>query len=194
VEVTLDTSEVPELASWGAKAKGLVATWHPIIAERLKSDGFSPPAEVTLVFKKRMRGIAYASGTTITIAADWVGRHPDDFGMVIHELAHVVQSYPRTRQGWLVEGIADYIRFFHYEPEAALGPIDPRRASYRDGYRTTARFLAWIERTHDGAIVGKLNEALRRSRYEDGLFKEATSRDLDALWAEFLEGAGARGR
>jgi len=33
------------------------------------------------------------------------------FGMVIHELRHVVQSYHRgNTPGWLTEGIADHIR------------------------------------------------------------------------------------
>src|SRR5207249_2446473 len=97
VRVVLDTSEVPELATWGEAAKTLVEEWHPKIADLLRSDGFTPPAEITLVFRKEMRGIAATSGATITIASSWVQRHPDDRGMVIHELVHVIQSYPRHR-------------------------------------------------------------------------------------------------
>ena len=61
--------------------------------------------------------------------------------------------------GWLVEGIADYIRFYHYEPQTKL-TLNPRRASYKDGYRTTAMFLAWVEKNQEKGIVRKLNEAL----------------------------------
>jgi hypothetical protein len=91
---------------------------------------------VKVVFKKNMDGVAYTSNKTITIAADWVKKHPDDYGMVVHELTHVVQSYKRPGRGtgWLVEGIADYIRFFQYEP-GKIGPINARRARYDGSYR-----------------------------------------------------------
>jgi hypothetical protein len=152
----------------------------------LTSDGFTPPDTVKLLFKKDMEGVAFTSGTTITIAADWVKKHPDDFGMVIHELTHVVQSYPENGASWLVEGIADHMRFFHFEPKTKLDPPRNAKASYRDGYQTTAQFLAWIERHHDKEIVRKLNAALRRGRYRDELFKRHTKRSLDQLWADFI--------
>ncbi len=188
VQVEVDTSEVPDLEPWGAQAKKLVEKWHPIIADLLKSDGFTPPVKVKILFKKEMKGVAFTSGRTITIAGDWVKKHPDDYGMVVHELTHVIQSYPRSKvnAGWLVEGIADYVRFFKYEPETKIGPIGSR-ASYRNGYRTTAKFLDWIEKTHDKEIVSKLNLALRKGEYKDDLFMDATGKNLDDLWAEFLE-------
>jgi hypothetical protein len=118
-----------------------------------------------------------------------VTAHPDDWGMVIHELTHVIQDYrrPDRNPGWLVEGIADYVRFFHYEPGPSIGRFDPQGASYRDGYRTTARFLAWVEKAHQKDIVRKLNQALREERYKDELFKAYTGQPLDDLWAEFLK-------
>jgi hypothetical protein len=189
VQVTVDVSEVPELKDWADKAKALVEKWHPLISDMLKSDGFTPPAEVRLVFKKDMRGVAYSAGRTITIAARWVKGHPDDYGMVVHELTHVVQAYrrPGRNSGWLVEGIADYVRFFHYEPGPNIGRFNPKGASYRDGYRTAARFLAWIEKEHDKEIVAKLNRALRKGEYKDELFQDYTGKGLDELWAEFLK-------
>jgi hypothetical protein len=194
VTVTIDVAETPELATWANEAKKLVQKWHPIIASLLSSDRFKPAFDVKLVFKKDMKGVAGTSGRTISIAADWVKQHPDDFGMVIHELTHVIQAYPRPDAGWLVEGIADYVRFFHFEPKAKLGPIDPARQSYRDGYRVTAMFLAWIERTHDKTIVRRLNEALRKSEYRYDLFKQSTGKSLDRLWADFLDDESSRGR
>jgi hypothetical protein len=192
VRVTLDTAEVPELADWADQARRLVVKWHPLIAEMLKSDGFTPPAEVKLVFKKDMKGVAGTAGTTIFIAADWVKQHPEDTGMVIHELTHVIQSYPKYDPPWLVEGIADYVRFYHFEPRTKLPRIDPAKARYQDGYQTTAQFLAWAERKYDKALVAKLNRALRQEKYKDELFQTYTSRSLDQLWAEFV--AASKGR
>jgi len=189
VQVTVDVSETPDLKEFADKAKELIEKWHPKIADLLKSDGFTPPNEVKLVIKKDMRGIAHTSGATITVAADWIKKHPDDYGMIVHELTHVVQDYRHENRnaGWLVEGIADYVRYFKFEPDKKPGRINSDKASYKDGYGTTARFLAWIEKTHDKDVVGKLNVALRKGEYKDELFKEYTKRSLDDLWADFLK-------
>jgi hypothetical protein len=185
VEVIVDTSAVPDVANWGDEAGELVRKWHPRIAELLKSEKFTPPRKVTLIFKE-MDGIAGTSGDSIAISAQWVREHPDDQGMVIHELVHVIQAYPKYEHVWLVEGIADYVRYFHFEPKKDLGPIDFKKASYRDGYGTTARFLAWTEKKYDKQLVRKLNQALRQTKYEDKLFEDFTGKSLDALWKEFI--------
>jgi hypothetical protein len=186
VTVTVDTTEVPDLAPWADRAKRLCEQWYPKIAALLASDGYTPPERVRLVFKKDMKGVAGTAGTTILIASSWVERHPEDLGMVIHELTHVVQSYPSYRAGWLVEGIADHVRFITYEPDHSQPPIDPEKASYREGYRTTFRFLDWIVRTHDKHLIAQLNTALRQGHYKDDLFKDRTGKTLDELWKEFL--------
>ena len=141
-----------------------------------------------------MRGVAATTGNTIRIAAPWVREHPDDTGMVIHELTHVIQAYPNAKTQWLTEGIADYIRFYHYEPQARLSAISPERHSYRDGYRTTAMFLAWAQQTYDPKLVEKLNASLRQGRYQYSLFQQLTGKSLDRLWADFLESPAAQGR
>lgn len=194
LRVEVDSSQVPELSAWASDAARLVEKWHPRIAALLPTDGFTPPAHVTLVIEKSDQGVAATAGSTIRISSGWVKKHPDDFGMVVHELTHVIQSYPPSDAGWLVEGIADYVRYYHFEPQARLAAIDPARQSYRDGYRTAAMFLAWIERTHDADIVRKLNTALRRSQYKYDLFKQATTKSLDRLWADFLDDKASRGR
>jgi hypothetical protein len=185
VRIVVDTSETPDLAEWGKKAGDIARVWRPKIAELLRSDGEKPYDEVTIVFKNNRPGVAAASAATITISADWVRQHPDDFGMVVHELTHVVQRYPPNKAGWLVEGIADYVRYFHYEPQKKFGPLDPEKASYKQGYGTAARFLDWLERKKPG-LVRRLNGALREGRYDDGLFEEHAGKKVDELWKEFL--------
>jgi hypothetical protein len=185
---TVDYSDVPDVKEWAEKARALCEKWYPVISETLASKDFTPPREVRLVFKDEKKGIAYTSGAKITVVADWIRKHPDDFGMVIHELCHVVQSYPKG-VGWITEGIADYVRYFKYEPK----PTPPKvgaKASYKDGYKTSATFLAWIEKAKDKEIVRKLNEKLRSGGYKDELFAEWTGSDLDTLWKEFLGSQG----
>jgi hypothetical protein len=184
--VEVDTSEVPELKDWGEKSKVLVEKWYPRVAAYLASPDYAPPDRVRIVFRKEMRGVAYTSGNRIVIAADWVKKHPDDWGMVIHEMTHVIQSYRGASPGWLVEGIADYVRLYRYEPKSPRPRVNPRRASYRDGYRTTAAFLAWATQRYDKELVPALNRALRERSYSDALFQKRTGKGLDELWKEFV--------
>jgi hypothetical protein len=172
---------------WAGKASQLVTEWFPKTDVLLQSDGHVPPKEVTLIFRK-MDGVAYTTGNAIHISADWIRRQPNDFGMVAHELVHVIQSYPRrTGPGWVTEGIADYIRHAHYEPEVKLPRINPDRASYRDAYKTTAGFFIWVEKNYNQELVKKLNAAMREHTYKDEIFQDLTGKPLDDLWKEYAE-------
>jgi hypothetical protein len=185
--VTVDVSDDPRAAAWAEEARKLVRQWFPIVWRLLGTDGVTPPEEIKLIFRKKIDPPAYSSGASITVNGEWIAGHPDDLGMMVHELTHIVQSYPpgRNKPGWLVEGIADYIRWWRYEPEAPRSRIDPLKASYRDSYRITAAFLAWITGKYDRRIVPTLDKALRENRYRDAIFSEVTGKDLDTLWSEF---------
>lgn len=193
LSVVVDVSEVPQLKEWGTNAEKLIRQWHPKIAEELKQEGFTAPTEVRVVFKKDMDGVAYTVRNQITIAGDWVINHPEDNGMVIHELVHVIQAYPRGGPFWLTEGIADYIRFYKYEPETGLRGINPQRQKYSDGYRTSAQFVAWLEKTNPG-FVQKVNEAIRKREYKNYMVREMTGKSIEQLWDEFVESEDAKGR
>ncbi len=183
--ISVEAHETPDLADWAKRAGQLCAEWYPKIHTSLASDGFTPPDKVTLRFRANMKGVAAASGNVINFAAGYVRGHTNDWGMVVHELTHVVQSYPPGGPGWLVEGIADHIRLSHFEPDAPRPRINPDKASYRDAYKTTAIFLAWVEKQHDAKLVSKLNAALRQRKYSPELWKEATGKTVDELWADF---------
>jgi hypothetical protein len=192
VTVRLDVTETPDLETWGNTAKTLCEEWYPKIVALLPSEGFTPPDTVRLRFSKDMRGVAATGGTRISVAASYVRKATNDFGMVIHELVHVVQAYPSakegcTKPGWLVEGIADYIRLIHFEPQARRPRINPDKASYRDAYKTTAAFLEWLEKKYDRDLVKKLNAPLRAGTFKMEMFKEHTGKDVDELWKEFTD-------
>ena len=185
--VTIDVSDAPHTKAWAEKAKALVETWYPIVTSLLATESFKPPKEIRLVFKKEISAPAWASGEEITINGKWITDHPDDLGMVIHELTHIIQAYSWNRTpGWLTEGIADYIRWWRYEPEAPRPRVDPVKASYKDAYRTTAAFLAWSSRKYDMRLVPALDRAIRERRDPLTEFTRLTGKDVDALWAEYV--------
>jgi hypothetical protein len=192
VAITVDCSEAPDLKEWGEKAKAVCEAWYPKIAEELRSEGFTPRGTVAIVFKPTMRVPAATGGGTIGVNAEYVRGHRDDLGMMVHELTHVVQAYPGQKAdlGWLTEGIADYVRFWKYEPQVRQRKIDPEKASYKNGYRTTAAFLGWLVKAKDAAIVNKLNAKLRAGGADEGVFKDLLGKSVDELWKEFVA-AGA---
>ena len=183
--VSVDTAKAPQCEEFAAKSKALVEEWYPRINEILFGKEHPLPAtEVKLSFEP-MRGVAHTNKNFIHISADWIAKHPDDFGMVAHELTHVVQDYQGKGEGWLTEGMADYIRDRYYEPGVRHHHIDPDKSSYRDGYGTAAAFLIWLEANKDKDVVRKLNVASHDGKYSPALFQEYCGADLDTLWKEF---------
>jgi hypothetical protein len=192
-EVTVDTNDAPDLAEWGVKAGKLCVDWLPKIAALLSDDKFEPPKSVTLLFDPNLQGVAHTGNGRITIAAGWVRAHPGDWGMVIHELTHVVQDYKGGGEGWLTEGIADYIRHRHFEKnaESLAKRIDPAKSSYKQAYTTAAAFLVWLEEKRNKDIVSNLNAASRAGTYNAELFTQYCGSAVDVLWKEFMAEAGA---
>ena len=197
-EFIFDTSEMPELKPWvEAKLRPVCRQWYPRIVEMLASEGFSAPLRVRVTFEKDMRGVASTGGARVHCAGDWFKKNLEGeaSGAVVHELVHVVQQYgpaPKAHPnpGWLVEGIADYIRWFKYEPKASRPRPDPARAKYTDSYRVTAAFLNYVTETHDKDIVKKLNAAMRQGNYSPDLWKTCTGKSVDELWADYVKTLG----
>ncbi len=186
--IEIDVTDAPEVKPWAEEVRKLAAEWFVNIAQILDTDNYKPPKTVTLTFKKGIDPPAYADGKGITIKVEWIKAHPEDFGIVIHEMTHIIQSYNRTPRdtGWLVEGIADYVRWWRYEPETPRPHIDKEKGSYRDAYRTTAAFLAWAVGKYDRQLVRKLDGGLRHGNYTADIWEKSTGKKLDDLWAEFI--------
>jgi hypothetical protein len=135
-----------------------------------------------------MDGVAHATNRNeIHISEKWVTKQsPNDYGMVIHELFHLVQAYTGGGEGWLTEGLADYVRHRRFEPAADWGRPDPEKSKYTDAYKTTALFLEWLEDTQKKGITLTLNAASRKKENVREVFTRETGKDVDALWREYI--------
>lgn len=192
-EIVFDTTDLPEIREWvNRDLKPACREWYPRIARILASEGFTEPQKFTICFHRDMQGVAYTQGRDVHCAGVWFQRNlnGEAKGAVIHELVHVVQQYRRGRRrqrspGWLVEGVADYVRWFLYEPESQRPRVNFRRANYDDSYRTSAAFLDFVIRNHDSEALAKFNQAMREGRYSDELWEEWTGKTAAELWTEF---------
>lgn len=194
---TIDATVAPDLMEWAeTELQPVVQEWYPKIVAMLPSDGFAAPTNLTLRFRNDMRGTpASAGGSRINLNSGWFRRElkREARGSVVHEMVHVVQSYGRARRtnpdatrtpGWLVEGLADYIRWFLYEPETKGAEITERnlaRAKYDASYRITGNFLNWVAQNHDRYIVPKLNAVAREGKYAEQVWEDWTGQTLQEL-------------
>jgi hypothetical protein len=170
-----------------AKLYGEVATKNfDLIVKTLKSTG-KVPATVKIVITYKYKGVAATAGDTIMVDPRYAIAHPDDLGMIVHEMAHVVQGYPTYDPGWLVEGIADYVRWFFYEPTEKRPKPNPERATARDSYQTTGAFLYWAANKYSMELVPKLHAAFQANTYKEDMFKQLTGKSLDELNSEWRE-------
>ena len=183
-----DISQAPDVAAWAQKAEKQMEAFWPDTAALLYSDGFITPNMVNVVYRTGpgVTDVAATGGGEMTVNTKWCRAHPEDTGLTVHEMAHVVQSMSAYNPVWLVEGVADYVRWVRFEPENFRFRINPKTGTYHDSYRTTAAFLGWLELHYDSRIVTKLNEAVRFGKYKKELFQQYCGKDVDALWTEFI--------
>lgn len=184
----VDISQAPDLADWARRAENEMEAFWPDTAAILYTDKFITPNMVNVVYRTGpgVTDVAATGGGVMTVNSKWCREHPDDTGLTVHEMAHVVQSMSAYNPVWLIEGIADYIRWVKFEPENFHPRISPEKSTYHDAYRTTATFLAWCALHYDSGLVTKLNRAIRYGTYSNDLFTKYCGKDVDALWSEFV--------
>lgn len=185
---SVDTSKAPDLAPWVNDALiPVLKEWYPKIVALLPGKDYEAPRSFSIVFDPAYTGVAATTGTLVVCNPEWYRKElkGEARGSVVHELVHVVQQYGRRRApGWLTEGIADYIRWYLYEPESKGCEIPPGaadRVRHDQSYRVSANFLNWVVTHHDKDLVRELNAALREGRYNPMLWVERTQMDLPSL-------------
>ncbi|MCE9605529.1 MAG: basic secretory family protein [Planctomycetia bacterium] len=159
---------------------------YPQLVARFENPQKPAPRRIRLVFERGLKVPAHCSGDQVTVSVDWMRRHPEDLGLLTHELTHAVQAYPSPEPGWFTEGLADYARH-KYGPKEQPGWSLPEKLtaqqSYKDSYRTTARFLVWLDGKHPG-LVDKLHRKMQNRDFATEDFRTLTGTTLDALWEE----------
>jgi hypothetical protein len=176
-----------------AKLAPVLAAWYPKIVALLPSPDFTAPTAFHLTIQP-MDGVAYTEGTNVFVSSNWCTdeMNGEAVGSLVHEMVHVVQQYNfDNTPTWLVEGMADFVRWFKYEPQSHGADVIWMRRDhivsphYDDSYRITANFLNWMTDKYDQNIVAQLNAAMRDGKYDDNLWKKYTGKAVKELGAEW---------
>lgn len=159
---------------------------YPKLLARFDDPEKPASRNIRIAFDRNLKSPAHCVGDRITVGVDWITKHPDDVGLLTHELTHAVQHYPKSDPGWLTEGIADYARHLYgpaVQPGWKLPAKLSEKQSYTNSYNVTARFLVWLDEKHPGS-VDKLHRRMQRREFEMDDFKTFTGSDVDALWKQ----------
>lgn len=186
--LTFDTTETPDLTEWVRRdLMPACQQWYPRIVEHLASDDFEAPTAFSITFRDSMRGVAYTSGQDVVAAGPWYRNNlkGEAVGSILHELVHVVQQYPGRKNGppsWLVEGIADHIRWYEFEPSERRRKINWDKAKYNDSYFASATFLDTIVQKIDPDAIAKVNAVCRQGRYKADYWMQQYDLTPDQIW------------
>jgi hypothetical protein len=185
-----DSAEQKALEAWSGVLARLADGWWRTITTRLASPGFTPVDQITIDFDDiHIPGApALTRGSVIEVDARGLLarlRDPDALAMISHEMVHVAQRYPHA-PGWLVEGIADYMRYYVLIPDDPGRAFQARGATWHDGYQASAGFLDWAEQGRPGTVT-RLNAALRAGEDGEALLRETVGQPLPQAWTAYIE-------
>lgn len=201
ITASVDLTNVRIDAATKAKLDTLAMTYeivarrnYPLIIHSLRMEDAPVSKDVRIVVTYGYKGVAATSdsgfggenkGARIEVSAQYALSHPKDLGMIVHEMVHVVQSYPDYDPVWLVEGVADWVRWFGYEDVARRPHPNPAKATARDSYQTTGSFLYYVSTHYDINLVPKINQLFKKGQYKESFFKTDTGKSLNQLDAEW---------
>jgi hypothetical protein len=171
----------------------LIDTFFKVYPELVKQYNKKATRIVTFVIDPAYDGVAGTSNGKVVFSVKYMTDHPNDIDIVTHETMHIVQSYGEGSNipGWLTEGIADYARYAYGVGNEKAGWSLPKFSSsqdYKNSYRITARFLAWLEVSGHKGIVMKLDQAGRDKTYDEGeIWEKLTGKTIDQLWLAYSQ-------
>lgn len=161
---------------------------YPQLVNRFALDpSIEPNNVVTVILTPDISSPIEISGTIITINSNWLRQHPNDTGLLTHELTLLVQDYPSGAPSWFSNGMADYARSVYGpgDDDWSLPNTVQPQDSYTQGGGVTARFLLWLEQHTRPDIVDQLNHALQKQQSFPTAFQNLTHSTLDQSWSQY---------
>ncbi|KAH6631892.1 hypothetical protein F5144DRAFT_572456 [Chaetomium tenue] len=159
-----------------------------------------PTRSVTLVLRD-MGGVAYTTGTDldndhkeIHFSLNFINSiNPasrlthEITGVLTHELVHCYQwNAEGTCPGGLIEGVADWVRL-----NCDLSPPHWKKEVEGDwdrGYQHTAYFLQYLEQRFGEGTIRRLNDELRRHKYEcEAFWPGLLGKSIEKLYGDYVK-------
>lgn len=169
--------------------QNLIDTYFEIYPTLVKKFNPKSTHDVLFLVDTAYKAVAEASGNRILFSANYLKAHPTDIDVVTHETMHIVQGYGYSAGPvWLTEGIADYVRYQYGVDNVGSKwslPAYNTKQSYKNSYRITARFFAWLEQNVKSGLVASLDQQLRAHQYTEQSWVNLTGKNIDQLWDDY---------
>ena len=201
--VIVDSSKMPEHSKWAKEElQPELERYLPKIVKLLDGEGATvPDVDYTVVLEPKLNVPAYCAGRKICLSMEFVRNYPHEAkGACVHELAHAVQDFcPRPGRshpyrgvpGWIVEGLADWVRWLNYEGEKGRKRVERdalRERAYDAGYGVSAVFLDWVAKKYNKDLIVKLNQICREGKYDEPkVWVELTGKRVEVLAGEWRD-------
>ncbi|MGK4007165.1 basic secretory protein-like protein [Sorangium sp. So ce1036] len=186
---TLDVTTVPGFDD--EILEDMICTFHSVYPQLVQRFNPAAPTTVGLIITEDP-GVAWASNGNTYYNKQHMLDNPLDTDAVVHEIMHIVQSYSGPVPGWIVEGIADYVRDAYGLQNAAAGWSIPSGwtygAHYLFGYGDAAAFFKWIDATYRASqtpVADELDDILRAGTYSSQTWVDLTGYDVETLWQQY---------
>lgn len=154
-----------------------------------------PPARSTLLLRIRPSsavGVAYSVGHEIDVGFDYLADKikqndlQDVRGMLHHEITHYYQKNACNAPSWLIEGMAEFVRF----KSGYVNAVPTKGKPYTDGYAASGFFLIWLEGQYPGFFRQLMVDIQQASpAWDMGYFQKKTGKAFDDLWNAYQKSA-----
>ncbi len=179
--VAVDCLAAPDLQPWiETEIKPLLGTWIARLVDDFACEGYSSKTDFICTLHRELHCPGTSDSVGLNLNADYIRKHPQDTGMVIHEIWHQLQEFQSKCPTWLSEGIDDWVRYYYVEQKPPK--VDPKKSKADASYGTTAAFLDWCG---GKPFVTELISALRQGRYTPDWWKAKTGRTFEELAADW---------
>jgi len=181
---TVDYCDFSNLSSKAVEARDIIDSTYQKIVDLL-SPQYLYLRKISIKFVPEK--IAYHQGK---IEIDPAYLYPGNWGCLLHEATHAVQSYPgvinRGHACWQwMEGIADYCRI------RLINDIQAKKGRPENGYAEAAHFLFWLNKVYGNDKVQKLNQLLYEKNdkllTQDAIFFTLINESYRELLYEYIK-------
>ena len=163
--------------------------------------GRSPDEKIKIILDRNREWPAATEGKTVVLNLDHFDKIAETYGMreaddgaIVHEIDHAILYAPKydNSTSWLIEGIADYVRYSLGYQRRQKGGLNGSYPHFEEivlsSSQSTADFIMFLQ-TMRSTIVKDLVRALLNGTYNEKIFKKYYKKTLEELIAEYIKSA-----
>ncbi|MEV6974504.1 basic secretory protein-like protein [Kitasatospora sp. NPDC093806] len=182
--IDLDYSRAPDLGPWLERQKQTIADYYSTISSLVTKGAWTPAPRFKIVLDPAITDYPAEARPwaipEIHANINYTRGNPNDTGFLLHEAAHVAFFGHPERPGWLEEGLADWVRYYNFQP-GTVHPLAPGDR-YKSGYSATAKFIDYVKNRYGRPDLPYL---LNTRPYGNGeIWVQLTGKTPEQLWDE----------